>query len=424
MSACLSRSAGRPGSARWSVFAAFAILAIWRIAAVNLADHFGGDGASPAAENPFGGQNPAALVAEARQIADSEPSRAIALLQRAVQADPTQGMSYALLGALWDKAGDEERARAAIQAAVTLSPTNVDVRLIAAGFEFARNHLVEALEHSSVALARRGSLRASMFPELLRIADEPANRAALSSLLAKPVEWWPAFVGFAADKGERLETVTALYSLSEASPMNVPQGPTLAAGLRRLQREGLWLDARMAWLSALPVERLEGMGNVFNGGFEEPISGVGFDWISGKAGHVLVDTLPTPGATGNRALNVVFRGPRVRFRHLSQYLMLEPGNYALRGRVRPDGLEANPGLAWAVSCVGSRERQIGATEHFSGRSAWRKFEASFTVPAGDCAAQVLRLQLDGQVALDFEAKGPIWFDDMVIERVDRPRGDV
>ncbi|NMG16662.1 hypothetical protein [Aromatoleum bremense] len=405
--------------ARWLAFALFAALAAWRIVTLNLADHYADAGETVAAAELPGVEHPVALTREARQLLDADPQEAVALLQRAVRADPTYGLSYALLGALWEKAGDERRARSAIDAAAAFAPAKVDVRLIAAGFELGRNDLAAALRHSSVALTRRGSLRAAMFPELLRIADEPANRAALSALLAEPVAWWPAFVAFAANKGERLETVMALYALSEASVANSLQGHGLAAVLRRLQREGLWLDARLAWMSALPVEQLEGMGNVFNGGFEQPLSGVGFDWVSAKAGHVLAEPLPTPGATGAAALNVVFRGPRVRYRHLSQHVMLEPGSYVLRGRVRPDGLEAKPGLTWTVACIGgAREREIGVTEYFSGRSAWRKFETPFTVPAVQCPAQVLRLQLGGQVALDFEASGPIWFDDIVIERLD------
>lgn len=404
--------------ARGLAFALFAALAAWRIVTLNLADHYADTGDMVAASELRGVEHPVALTREARPLFDADPQRAVSLLQRAVRVDPTYGLPYALLGALWEKAGDERRARSAIDAAVAFAPAKVEVRLIAAGFELGRNDLAAALRHSSVALTRRGSLRAAMFPELLRIADEPANRAAFAALLGEPVPWWPAFVAFAANKGERLETVMALHALSEASAANSLQGHGLAAVLRRLQREGLWLEARLAWMNALPLEQLEGMGNVFNGGFEQPLSGVGFDWVSAKAGHVLAEPLPTPGATGAAALNVVFRGPRVRYRHLSQHLMLEPGSYVLRGRVRPDGLEAEPGLAWTVACVGARERELGATEYFSGRSTWRKFETTFTVPATECAAQVLRLQLGGRVALDFDAHGPIWFDDIVIERLD------
>jgi hypothetical protein len=101
---------------------------------------------------------------------------------------------------------------------------------------------------------------------------------------------------------------------------------------------------------------------------------------------------------------------------LSQLLALPAGEYTLRGRVRADGLEASPGLIWAITCRGKKEYRIGQTGHFSGRSVWRAFETRFSVPAENCPAQILRLQLDGRVALDFEAKGSIWFDDIRIER--------
>ena len=40
----------------------------------------------------------------------------------------------------------------------------------------------------------------------------------------------------------------------------------------------------------------------------------------------------------------------------------------------------------------------------------------FAVPDQGCSAQLLRLELDGRVELDFEAQGSVWFDDLAIVR--------
>ena len=47
---------------------------------------------------------------------------------------------------------------------------------------------------------------------------------------------------------------------------------------------------------------------------------------------------------------------------------------------------------------------------------WQHFTTQFQVPAQDCAVQMLRLELAGRSALDYEAKGAIWFDDISIAR--------
>jgi tetratricopeptide (TPR) repeat protein len=420
----LSPEAWRRTSHAWKPWLRAAVIGLigaliaWRVIVLGWAEHHVASD-QPESALALLADHPAALEARAVAMikAGRDPEAALEILKRALAGNPARGPGYALVAALWAERGELDQAAAALAAAVRMAPAKVDIRLAAAALALQQGDLRAALEHWDVALTRRGSLRKTLYPALLELAGQPEYRAVLGQLVnARQLAWWPGFVVHASTHAKPLDTLMALYSIASASTDNRLSGAALNAVLQRLQREGLWFDARLAWMDSLSDEQLYGMGNVYNGSFEYSITGVGFDWQNARAGYVLVETAPTVGSSGDKALHVLFRGPRVRYRHLSQLLALPAGEYTLRGRVRADGLEASPGLIWAITCRGKKEYRIGQTGHFSGRSVWRAFETRFSVPAENCPAQILRLQLDGRVALDFEAKGSIWFDDIRIER--------
>lgn len=391
--------------------------AAWRVISLNLADHFAAASDPTAAATAFSliPGHPSAGETLARQaLEDDDAPRAINFLRQVLENDPLRGLSYAALGVASTKTGNTPQAAAAIDASVRFAPALVNVQLIAGGHRIADGNLKAALQHWNQALSRRQALSADLFPELLGLIERLDNRPAFAALLEQPISWWPAFVAFAATKAENLEVVMAIHELSIASKTNMLTAKTLNPILMRLQRDGFWLDARLAWMDSLPPESLSGMGNVFNGGFELPISDSNYDWVRERAGHVLVDTAPTAGASGNRALYVLFRGPRVRYQHLYQILSLPPGDFVLRGRARMDDLTTNVGLIWSVTCLGSRQQMLAATTPLKGRTPWHGFETFFSVPESNCPAQRLQLRLHGQVALDFDARGQAWFDDIEV----------
>jgi hypothetical protein len=116
---------------------------------------------------------------------------------------------------------------------------------------------------------------------------------------------------------------------------------------------------------------------------------------------------------------VSFRGLRVQFQHLHQYLMLPPGSYRLHGRARPDNLQAEHGMQWALYCLGSKEA-VALSPRFRGSEQWTRFRTELEIPQDGCPVQMLRLELAGTVRLDFDATGTIWFDNLAIERVAAP----
>ena len=400
-----------------AVLGLVAALLAWRIVVTNMSEMQlqSDDKGATALALDWDKTNAQALFSEGVRVAKANPAQAITHLSSAVRNNPTDGPTYVAIARLKEDSGNIAAAEEAMQAAAQMAPRRVDVQLEAARFWFRRGDIARAMKHLDVVLTFGGSLREQIFPDLLKLAEDPATREiAHAKLLKQRITWWPQFFNHAAAKATSVETLRALFQMQADGP-NAVTTEGLRAYLQRLQRENLWIESYLVWLNNLRKDQLNAIGNLFNGGFDEEISNLGFDWIITPASQVVVDTAPTYGATGHKALRVVFRGPRIQFQHVHQYMMLDPGTYVLHGRVRPDNLETSEGIQWSVYCVGNA-KATAHSERFTGTDHWQHFTAQFQVPAQGCTVQMLRLELAGRSALDYEAKGAIWFDDLSIAR--------
>jgi len=405
---------------RWPILAVTAALLMWRIVAVNLADYFVQDNSPEGAATAlkwYPGHPQALFLLGAWNTAEKYgPAHVGRELKAAVQANLADGRNYAALARHEEAQNDLPAAKLAMNLATRMSPQRTDVQSEAATFWMRQGNIAEALQHWNVVLTFDRGARAKLFPGLLLLAENPAALPAFAPLLQQHTVWWPEFLAYAATNAQQLATVRALFSLQTVES-TVPSTTALRTYLARLQRQGEWTEALFTWLNSLDKEQINNVGNLFNGGFEYPISNVGFDWISAPAGQVLVETASTYGSTGNRALHVLFRGPRVAYRHLYQYTLLTPGRYSMHGRVRPESLETERGVQWGIYCLDKgTETPLAASARFVGTDQWHHFAFQFNIPAAGCPAQVVRLELAGRVALEFEAKGGIWFDDLAVDR--------
>jgi hypothetical protein len=410
-----------PRIAKLGILAVVGGFLAWRIVVVNMADEFAQsqDADDAAAALKWDNRQGDALYTHANSILEKDPAQAKQELESSIRENPSNARAYIALGRLYEQQNDVAAAERAFDTAVQMAPQRIDVRSDAAAFWIRQKDLAKAIKDYNVVLAFAPEVRERLFPPLAAVADDPGARKAFAELLKQPVSWWPDFFAYVAANAPRLETVRGLYNLQAKTPNDATQD-ALRAYLDRLQHDGYWTESYFVWLNNLDKDERNEVGNLFNGGFERPITNLGFDWITKEAGYVLVETAPTYGDTGTKALHVLFRGPRVAFRHLGQYLMLSPGTYLLRGRSRVDDLRVEGGEGgphWVVYCLGSPDA-IASTERQAGTDQWRRFSAQFTVPAEGCPVQMIRLELAGRVALDFQVKGSVWFDDMDIDKQD------
>jgi tetratricopeptide (TPR) repeat protein len=386
----------------------------WRIVILGMADHHAQELKDPATALGWDARHPDAHLKLGLRDSSKHPEAALAHLHAAIAANPAEGRAYAALGRRLEIRGEDEKARQAMETAARLAPQRSDVHMEVGGYWMRQGNLERALGHWNTVLRHQGDLRSRVFPELLRLAGNPVHHAAFLSLLRQPVPWWPGFFSYAATRAPEMNTVRVLFNLQQGGP-NAATPDMLHAYLARLQTEGQWLEAWFVWLNSLPKEQIGQMGYLYNGSFEAPLSNLGFDWIYEKHPAVSLDTAATYDTSGERALRVGFRGLRVKFQHLHQYLMLPPGDYALQGRVRPDSLQAEQGMQWTLYCLGERT-PVAVSDRFRGSTPWTRFRTEFSIPPSGCPVQMLRLELSGTIRLDFDATGTIWFDNLNIEQ--------
>lgn len=390
---------------------------VWRIIATNIPDLLiqSEDPDAAAQALRWNASRADALSLEALRTAQANPDQSLWLFKSAVRLNPTDGPNFAAIARLHEAAGDIKAAEQAIETAAQMAPQRVDVQYEVGSFWMRRGDVARAMKHMNVVLTYGGSMRRELFPNLLKFAEDPATRqVTFSGVLQEPLVWWTDFFTFAASNATNIDTLRALSDMQANGPNPMPPAG-LRAYLERLQKEGLWIDAYITWLNSLRQDQLNAIGNLFNGDFETEISNRGFDWIITPASQAIVETAPTHGASGNKALRVLFRGPRIQFQNLRQHLMLDPGNYLFRGRVRPQRLEATEGVRWSIYCHGQTTPLV-SSETFIGTDHWKHFSVPVEIPRHDCPVQTIRLELAGRSTLDFEAKGVIWFDDLSLTR--------
>lgn len=391
---------------------------VWRALVTNLADYYASQETPEAAVGAlrWRSDQPAALYQRGVALVASEPTEAERLLRAAAWANPTDALVYLALANQWVKAGRSAAAVRLAEIADALGPLRSPALARSAQFWLEQERPDRALARWRMLLRTRPETSAQLFPLLVQLAENPAARPLLQPLLADPPEWWDQFFAYAAVKAPRPETAVFLYQKRNRHG-TLPVAEEQRAYLDRLWKENRWLEAYLAWLNGLDERQTKVLGHVYNGGFEAPVTHLGFDWRMSSPRGATVETIETYGTRGGKALYVSFNGERVRFQHVFQYLFLDAGRYRLQGRGRPDSLKAERGLRWRVRCSGA-DAILAESEPFVGSDEWRNFAVEFTVPDQGCPAQLLRLELDGRVELDFEAQGGAWFDDLAIIRQD------
>lgn len=404
---------------KWSFFILLAALLAWRMIILGLSAFYAEqhDPQATATALAWYPDQPTALAEQAYAALDTDPARAEPLLRQALLHNPANANLYLALAGLQERKKGMQQAATLIATASELAPMNADVQLRVADFWLKQGQLPKALACINVALSLRPHLGASLYPLLLKFAADPRLRPLLAPFYRDPPVWWTNFFRYVAANTTSLDTLRALYQ-EQLQQGGKPDAVQQQIYLARLQQEGQWLELYFNWVNTLETDQLKALGHLYNGDFELPFGNQGFDWVAPKVHGVLVETAPTYGSGGKKALHLVFQGQRVPFSHLYQHLLLDPGRYRLQGRVRVDSLKTERGVQWNVDCIASDSKPLGSSERFLGTTEWQPFAVEFTVPPKGCRAQILRLVLIGRATLDFEAQGSIWFDDMSIMRVD------
>ena len=354
-----------------------------------------------------------------------DSATAEAAMRQRLARNPADATALLMLAIELERQGRREEADVAMRAAVRLAPADPQSLLLVAGYFLRAGEEAQALTTLRRAVdSSQAAVGDRAWPVFSAALATGRHRTFFGALARANPSWWPDFFRYACTHSSSAGAMQEVYAARVAADVATPGERRCL--IERLQRDGQWTGAYFVWLNGLPLEQRQRIGYVFNGGFELPLSNVGFDWRIPVQDGVVVSAEPGDGAAGTLALNVTFANQRYAGPPVYQHLLLPPGRYRLEGRARSD-LNAWLGLQWGLYCQGGAGRetkQLAHSQPFAGSTGWREFGEDFAVPA-NCPAQMLRLELanpkqganaPGNVAI--RLKGKVWFDDIRVRIVD------
>ncbi len=352
-------------------------------------------------------------------VTEAEREEIRAQTEVVLSNDPLNARALRVLGQLADGAGDKATASKFMQAAVRRShrETTATYWMMAEAVE--GKDYDSALRLTDVFLRKRPQFMETAMPVLVGLAESKDKEAvsALKTLLVSHPPWRSSFLATLPKNITDARTpLQLLLSLKDSE--DPPTTRDLRSYLQFLIGKKFYELAYYSWLQFLPPEQLAQLGLINNGGFEASPSGLPFDWVISQGSGVTVDIALRPGQAAGRALFLEFGPGRADFRGVSQFLLLAPGTYQLKGKLMGE-IAGRRGLQWLVTCAGKSTVPIGESEMFLGTEQnWTDFEVSFDVPETDCRAQELRLVLAARSASERLVTGSIWYDELQLTRVE------
>lgn len=336
------------------------------------------------------------------------------LLKRAVLANPLDAHAISLMGALAIGKNDDGKATHLMQEAASRSTRATIANYWLMRSSFQQGKYDDAVVRADMILRQRPQNISIVAPVLGRIAD--AAPATLLPVLAEGPLWRGEL--FANLKGNIKDARAPLNFMLQLKDTAHPPTPwELGAYINLLIDHQLWDLAYNAWLQFLPPERLAGAGFISNGNFDFPPSEYTypFDWSIHSDSGVIADVVPVEG-TANNVLMLKFGPGRVSYSPVAQTTMLVAGTYVLNGRYKSD-IKSRRGFKWQLDCLGKEKKPLAATELINGKTAdWTDISVPFTVPAQDCRAQLVSLELEARSSSETIVSGTLVFDDLSITR--------
>jgi hypothetical protein len=386
----------------------------WRIvaqtAALNLA------ASDPSAALGFVADQPIALnrLAEKELLdADGNLDSARESAQRALRSSPLNARALMVLGLIAERKGDQKGAETLMRIAVGRTWRNQTADKWLLNREARWGDYAHALVYADALLRMGEQSRTELFPVLASFTVDPRAFQALSTFLATSPPWRPWFL---SQLSARLSNQTRLVQLYGA--LNDTEKPPVKDELRpyldRLINAENFASAYQTWHATLPPQQQADKGYPFNRNFEFPIDNLPFNWSLQRlrGGEIQVVSLTNSGR--KRALFIEFSSAGVELRLVNQLMLLPSGDYSFSGEVKAAELRTNRGLWWRIFCANSSGNTLTNTELISGTTPWTDFAVKFKVPAADCEAQWLQLELPARIAAERGIAGQVWYRDLQI----------
>lgn len=334
--------------------------------------------------------------------------------KNALVAEPLENVSLNNLALLAKYDGDIISAEkfsglaAARSARDVVAQSEVIDRLIAVA------QFSEAMKHIDGLLRAQPAETPNVFAVVLALAKHPNGVLPVVSMLASEPPWRRNFFNFASSDSSQVNVVYSLLAEMRVRKIILADGE-LRGFIKNLIDQRNIEKAYFVWLDFLNEKQLRGVKLIYDGEFTERMQNLYFDWTVKAVPGVSVSQAMRNKGQNDQTLMLDFALARPNSNLVEQYVLLPPGNYVLLGEVNARNFRSDNALQWQLRCG---EKTSGQTliSSAAGVDGWAKTESDFSVPALDCAYQMLVLRLAEPLNGQQTLSGQIYYDKLRVVR--------
>lgn len=346
------------------------------------------------------------------------PRAARRIAEKAIAQEPLNASAIGGLAYAHEQLGNKARARIFARIAASKSLHDVRVQQLLLKFAVLDEDPSAALNHLEIVYKTATFLQLNVLEAIAKLADSPRARPLVIERLKSDPKWGDAFLRrFPAITENNDNAFEILMALKQAGKRLETE--SVSAYMWKTYQTRKLDKAYYLWLQMLPPSVLENLPLIYNGAFDAEPSTLVFDWMLSQSEFASTEVKREDINNENKVLSVSFFGERIMYRHVSQVLMLTPGQYKLKGLFKLFDFENARGLVWRIYCLAGNTPLVAETERMrTSRGNWQAFEVEFEIPEdSNCSAQVLRLQLSARNGPESVVSGQAYFDNIEIERI-------
>lgn len=348
-------------------------------------------------------------------LADAEES-----LIEATRLNPFFWQHWIELAHCYELEGKRDEAEKAFQKALALNPRSGEYHWRFANFHLRWGDREDALRFFESALRWDLALRESSLQLLVRSGYSPqeirsvwphdpdSRRYLLSYFLNER----------SADSDRPLFLARCWEELLNAeTPPTIEQGASYIQYLLQDRPE----TAREQWIQLarrnglIDADYINGKNLIWNGHFEERISGGPLDWHVGSAGNSSISQVAGEGVDGSTALRVDFTGgSNPNFRALVLQFLTGPANsLTFSFSARCQDITSDEGLYFQL-IENATGRVLVESERMQGTTSWTQYVQRFAPPAETVLTRLV-FRRNPSFKIDNQLSGTVWIDSVEIE---------
>jgi hypothetical protein len=341
----------------------------------------------------------------------AEPAARTGHPAAAIRLDPADPNRWCDLGDHFAAGADPARAESCFRRAVQLGPAIPPVLVRAANFHLGQGEVREALPLFARVLSLVAVYDSIIFSTYRRFAI-PLEEVLQSGLPDDPRvrrAWFADLTAWA-------EPESAARGWRMLSERGLADDASAGAYLNLLWKCGRYPEAVRIWSDVAgpragdyPASNL-----LYNGGFEQEISGTPLDWQVAATGGASAARDREVAHEGGASLRIEFDGEAsLDFRHVSNAAFLPAGRYRLQAMLRTSGLTTPQGVYLRVTGAAPLSRLEERTPAVSADSGWTALGRLFEVREPGAAVRV-EVRRDPFPGMDRKIRGRVWVDAVAI----------